>query len=103
VELNKEHILVVDDEEDLRHVIVELLTLEGFEVDACATAEQAAEKLARTAYDVLVTDLMLPGKSGVQLMEDSRRRHEEGRVRLSEQTLQTHRTSDHDPQGIEGK
>ena len=71
MELNKEHILVVDDEEDLRHIIVELLTLEGFEVEAAATAEEATEKLSRTAYDVLVTDLMLPGKSGVELMEET--------------------------------
>jgi DNA-binding NtrC family response regulator len=71
VEPAKEHILVVDDEEDLRQVIVELLTLEGFQVDAASAAEEAGEKLSRTAYDVLVTDLMLPGKSGVELMEDT--------------------------------
>jgi len=67
----RSRILVVDDEEDLRHIIVELLTLEGFEVEAAATAEEATEKLSRTAYDVLVTDLMLPGKSGVELMEET--------------------------------
>jgi DNA-binding NtrC family response regulator len=71
VEQTKEHILVVDDEEDLRQIIVELLTLEGFDVDSAATAEAASEKLARTAYDVLVTDLMLPGRSGVDLMEET--------------------------------
>ncbi len=71
MEQTKEHILVVDDEEDLRQIIVELLTLEGFDVESAATAEEASEKLARTAYDVLVTDLMLPGKSGVDLMEET--------------------------------
>ena len=71
MEPTKEHILVVDDEADLRQVIVELLTLEGFQVDAAGTAEEAGEKLSRTAYDVLVTDLMLPGKSGVELMEET--------------------------------
>lgn len=71
MEQTKQHILVVDDEEDLRQIIVELLTLEGFDVESVATAEEASEKLARTAYDVLVTDLMLPGKSGVDLMEDT--------------------------------
>ena len=71
VEPTKEHILVVDDEEDLRQIIVELLTLEGFVVESVATAEEAVEKIAKTAYDVLVTDLMLPGRSGVELMEDT--------------------------------
>jgi two-component system, NtrC family, response regulator AtoC len=71
VEPTREHILVVDDEEGLREIIVELLTLEGFEVDSVSTAEEAREKLALTVYDVLVTDLMLPGKSGVELMEET--------------------------------
>ena len=71
MEATKEHILVVDDEEDLRNAIVELLTLEGFEVDSAGTAEEASEKLTKTAYDVLVTDLVLPGKSGVELMEET--------------------------------
>ena len=77
MEPTKEHILVVDDEEDLRQVIVELLTLEGFQVDAASTAEEAGEKLSRTAYDVLVTDLMLPGKSGVDLLEETLVRYPE--------------------------
>jgi two-component system response regulator AtoC len=77
VEATREQILVVDDEEGLREIIVELLTLEGFEVESAATAEDAREKLSRTAYDVLVTDLMLPGQSGVELMEETLARYPE--------------------------
>lgn len=67
----KPHILVVDDEDDLRQLIAQHLTLEGFTVECACSAEEAAERLARTAYDVVVTDLMLPGKSGVALLEET--------------------------------
>src|SRR5215813_3290887 len=71
MDINKEQILVVDDEEDLRKSIVEILTLDGFEVDEAGSAEEAAEKLSQTAYDVLITDYNLPGKTGVELLEES--------------------------------
>ena len=74
---NREQVLVVDDEEELRKAIVEILTLDGFEVDQASSAEEAAEKLAQTAYDVLITDNNLPGKAGVELLEESLARYPE--------------------------
>jgi DNA-binding NtrC family response regulator len=73
----REQILVVDDEEELRTAIVDILTLEGFEVDHATSAEEASEKLAQTAYDVLIADHNLPGKTGVDLLEDSLVRYPE--------------------------
>src|SRR5256714_695033 len=77
MDINKEQILVVDDEEDLRKSIVEVLTLDGFEVDQAGSAEEAAEKLSQTAYDVLITDYNLPGRTGVELLEESLVRYPE--------------------------
>lgn len=77
MDLSKEQILVVDDEEELRRAIVEILTLDGFEVDHAGSAEEAAEKLSRTAYDVLITDHNLPGKTGVELLEETLTRYPE--------------------------
>jgi DNA-binding NtrC family response regulator len=77
MDANREQVLVVDDEEELRNAIVEILTLDGFEVDQASSAEEAAEKLAQTAYDVLITDHNLPGKTGVELLEDSLVRYPE--------------------------
>ena len=71
MDVSKEQILVVDDEEDLRSAIVEILTLDGFEVDGVGSAEEAVEKLSQTAYDVLITDHNLPGKVGVELLEET--------------------------------
>jgi len=70
VHVSKEQILVVDDEEELRASIVEILTLDGFEVEQANSAEMAAEKLSQTPYDVLITDHNLPGKTGVELLEE---------------------------------
>ncbi|HEY2383036.1 MAG TPA: sigma-54 dependent transcriptional regulator [Terriglobia bacterium] len=77
MDTNKEQVLVVDDEEDLRHAIVDILTLDGFEVDQAGSAEEAAEKLSQIAYDVLITDHNLPGKTGVELLEESLVRYPE--------------------------
>ena len=77
MDVSREQILVVDDEEDLRKAIVDILTLDGFEVDQAGSAEEAAEKLAQTAYDVLITDYNLPGKTGVELLEESLVRYPE--------------------------
>ena len=77
MDINKEQILVVDYEEDLRKAIVDVLTLDGFEVDQAGSAEEAADKLSQTAYDVLITDHNLPGKTGVELLEESMVRYPE--------------------------
>src|SRR5881396_3366764 len=77
MDINREQVLVVDDEEDLRKAIVDILTLDGFEVDQAGSAEEAAEKLSQTAYDVLMTDHNLPGKTGVELLEESLVRYPE--------------------------
>jgi DNA-binding NtrC family response regulator len=73
----KEQILVVDDEQEMATAIVDILTLEGFEVDQAVSAEQAADKLSQTAYDVLITDHNLPGRTGVELLEESLVRYPE--------------------------
>jgi len=73
----KEQILVVDDEEDLRKAIVGILTLDGYEADEAGSAEEAAEKMSHTAFDVLITDYCLPGKTGVELLEASLNRYPE--------------------------
>ncbi|HET9219110.1 MAG TPA: sigma-54 dependent transcriptional regulator [Terriglobia bacterium] len=75
--LAREQVLVVDDEEDLRQAIVELLTQDGFEVHGVASAEQALELLSQTPFDVLIADNNLPGKSGLELLEDALARYPE--------------------------
>src|SRR5437773_1551842 len=77
MDVSREQVLVVDDEEALRTALVEILTLDGFEVDQADSAEEAADKLSLTAYDVLITDYNLPGSTGIDLLAESLVRYPE--------------------------
>jgi DNA-binding response OmpR family regulator len=57
-------VLIVDDEEEIRESIEILLTSEGLTVDTATSGEEGLKKIEDNAYDVVLLDLMLPGKSG---------------------------------------
>ena len=65
------HVLFVDDEAALREVIAERLTEHGFRVEQAATGEEAIERLAEFAFDILITDLRLPGVDGRRVLEEA--------------------------------
>jgi signal transduction histidine kinase/CheY-like chemotaxis protein len=65
-----ERILVVDDEERLATVVVEALRSEGYQADAACSGAQALGLLQRERYDLVITDLKMPGMSGPQLREE---------------------------------
>src|SRR5688572_10843738 len=60
-------ILVVDDEPDAVETMAAILREDGYVVDTAATAEEALERFQHETYHLLLTDLLLPGKSGVDL------------------------------------
>lgn len=64
----KVKILVVEDDKRLRTVLLEALSLEGYELTAADSAESAIEHLEKGSFDVLLTDVNLPGKSGLDLL-----------------------------------
>ncbi len=63
------HILLVDDEAGLREVIAERLRDEGYAVSAAETGERAVELLTDFAYDIVITDLRLPGLDGNAVLD----------------------------------
>src|SRR5918993_2531328 len=64
----KPNILLVDDEDALREVVSERLRDEGFEVSEAASGEGALAELQRFAFDVIISDLRLPGIDGRQVI-----------------------------------
>jgi diguanylate cyclase (GGDEF)-like protein len=60
-------ILVVDDEESVRHTITELLEIKNFCVTATESAEHALKLLEQTAFDLVLSDLLMPKIDGIAL------------------------------------
>src|SRR4029079_497692 len=63
------HLLLVEDEGPLREAVAEQLADRGFSVEQAETGEQALARLADFAFDVIVTDLRLPGIDGSAVVE----------------------------------
>jgi len=62
-------ILVVDDEEPQRRVLAGFLRKTGYEVEAVGSAEEALALVAARTVDLVLTDIRMPGQSGVELLE----------------------------------
>jgi two-component system phosphate regulon response regulator PhoB len=69
-------VFVVDDDADIRALIGELLTDEGFKVDAAGTAEDALNRLRERPVDVVLLDIAMPSMSGLDLMTEIRKHSE---------------------------
>ena len=67
-----DHVLIVDDDRELRELLVAYLGKNGFRVTAAADGQQMRAALAAGAIDLIVLDLMLPGTDGLVLCRDLR-------------------------------
>jgi putative two-component system response regulator len=75
-------ILVVDDAAELRDLISRFLARRGHRVDTAASAQEAMELLSAATYDLVLTDLQMPGESGLELLAELRSRSEDTRAIL---------------------
>jgi DNA-binding NtrC family response regulator len=74
-EAAKGRILVVDDEADIRESLEALLTLDDrFAVDLAGNAAEGLKKLETGSYDLVLLDLMMPDRSGMEVLEEIRQR-----------------------------
>ncbi len=62
------HILVVDDSEDVREYLALVLEGAGYHVSHAASAEEAFELVGRSRPDLVITDVVMPGQSGLDLL-----------------------------------
>jgi DNA-binding NtrC family response regulator len=67
-------ILVIDDEADIREGLELLLTTEGYSVDLAQNGTEGLQKLEAHGYDLVLLDLMMPDKSGMEVLRDVRER-----------------------------
>lgn len=68
-------VLVVEDEVHALDAVVEILRMEGYAATPALNAAQAVEALARSDFDILLTDVVMPERSGVELAHEVEARH----------------------------
>jgi DNA-binding NtrC family response regulator len=66
-------ILVVDDDRAMREMLASLFREQGFQVAEAGSADEATKLLGETDFDVVLSDIRMPGKSGIQMVGDVRR------------------------------
>jgi DNA-binding NtrC family response regulator len=74
---SQKHLLIVDDETALREAIAERLADHDFIVEQAGSGEQALQRLTDFAFDILITDLRLPGIDGAKVIESALERYPE--------------------------
>jgi putative two-component system response regulator len=67
-------VLVIDDEQIIRDLMLEILEEAGYDAVGAPTAEQALELLADPNFQLVVSDVIMPGLSGLELLEEVRAR-----------------------------
>jgi len=72
--LNPPRVLVIDDERFIRGLLAELLTVWGCEADVAANGTEGLALLDLKSYDLVLTDYVMPGSTGVELVERVRSR-----------------------------
>ena len=68
------HILVVDDDDGIRSLVKKYLNENKFLVTTANSAENASEKIKLIEFDLIILDIMMPGKSGLEFIEENRKK-----------------------------
>ena len=68
----KAHILVVDDDDGIRNLVKKFLNEKSFLVNTASSAEEAQKKIAIIKFDLIILDIMMPGKSGLEFLNENK-------------------------------
>jgi CheY-like chemotaxis protein len=74
------HILVVEDSEDLRFIIKDILKKAGHQVSEACDGSEVAQILAEASIDLVITDILMPEQEGVQTILQIRRNQPDIRI-----------------------
>lgn len=69
---NGKIVLVVEDDPDMREVVAELLTLDGYRVQVAATAQEGLDAVKGQPPDLILLDMVMPGMNGEQFLKHLR-------------------------------
>ncbi|MEA1948668.1 MAG: sigma-54 dependent transcriptional regulator [Thermodesulfobacteriota bacterium] len=69
---SQKRLLIIDDEENMRHMLSSLLNKSGYRVDTASDGADALEKVDQTLYDFILCDLKMPNMNGMEFFETAR-------------------------------
>ncbi len=72
---DRTRVLIIDDEDRIRHVCTKMLRQEGCDVDQAENADLGLQRLAERHFDIILLDLLMPGMSGIEALNHIRTRH----------------------------
>jgi excisionase family DNA binding protein len=75
--VDRPRILIVDDEQAVRELVAKTLTMADYDVDTAADGPSAIDRLKSTDYDLLITDLKMPGMDGLSVIREARQKSAE--------------------------
>jgi len=70
--VREEKILIVDDEESVREILTEILENSEYKIDCAIDGTDAVEKLKKTEYNLVLTDLLMPGLDGLGVLKKAK-------------------------------
>ena len=70
MENNKNHILIVDDDDRIRNLLKDYLSENSYIVSTAKNADQAKERLKYLKFDIIILDVMMPGQNGYELTKE---------------------------------
>jgi two-component system OmpR family response regulator len=80
--MDKMRVLLVDDEIEFVSALAERLNLRGFDADTATSGEEALQKIAASPPQVVLLDMLMPGMSGLEVLQRIKKDHPEVKVIL---------------------
>jgi DNA-binding response OmpR family regulator len=73
METGKKRILIIEDDEEMRSLLKEFLNEEGYETDSVDNGSEAYRRLVRELFDLIITDIRMPGLTGLDILPGVRK------------------------------
>ena len=67
------HILIVDDDDGIRSLLKKYLNENKYLITTADSAEDASQKIKLIKFDIIILDIMMPGKSGLEFIRDEKK------------------------------
>jgi two-component system phosphate regulon response regulator OmpR len=74
MKINKDHILIVDDDDRIRNLLKDYLIENNYIVSTAENADQAKERLEYIKFDIIILDVMMPGQNGYELTKEIKKK-----------------------------